>query len=220
MKINDFIIKTGIFIPGNTVFVLTISPVSKENPINFVIRTLIPEKPAFISKQSLELVYFIIIRGASPQGNNASWWYSVYWFLWLLMLPLYLCDIAYLCDNYIIQYIPRSIHKVHTFMSDTILMIHLIWVDFTHILQDYFTVGQSYDCPVPVKQPWRIWVNIPHESTKAGDLKTNWQSTAKLSTYFMVIMYLTIRHWSVFLVMTFALLVLQLMYQWISIRCH
>ena len=31
--------------------------------------------------------------------------------------------------------------------------------------------------PVPVKPPWRIWVNILHESSKNGDITTTKQST-------------------------------------------
>ena len=33
--------------------------------------------------------------------------------------------------------------------------------------------------PVPVKPPWRIWVNILHESSKNGDITTTKQSTIK-----------------------------------------
>ena len=39
--------------------------------------------------------------------------------------------------------------------------------------------------PVPVMQPWGIWVNSSHQSSKNDDTTTTKQNTTKLSTYFM-----------------------------------
>ena len=42
-------------------------------------------------------------------------------------------------------------------------------VYFTHILQGYFTGTGAV--PVPVKQPWRIWVNNAHGYTTTYESK-------------------------------------------------
>ena len=38
--------------------------------------------------------------------------------------------------------------------------------------------------PVPVKQPWRLWGNIPNESTTITYVNITKQTTPKLCTYF------------------------------------
>ena len=40
----------------------------------------------------------------------------------------------------------------------------LVMLNYTHNLQDHFTCTGTIIAPVPVKQPWRIWVNKSHES--------------------------------------------------------
>ena len=39
-------------------------------------------------------------------------------------------------------------------------------VKFTHTLYKFgsLAVGKSYDCPMPVKEPWRLWANTLHAS--------------------------------------------------------
>ena len=43
---------------------------------------------------------------------------------------------------------------------------HMLYVDFTHILQGILHLHWDNHpiAPVPVKQPWRIWVTMSHES--------------------------------------------------------
>ena len=55
-------------------------------------------------------------------------------------------------------------------------------VDFIHILQGYFagTGAIILIAPVPVKQPWQIWVNKSNEYTKNDNL-----TTTEPGAYFM-----------------------------------
>ena len=45
--------------------------------------------------------------------------------------------------------------------------------------------GNHRIAPVPVKQPWRIWVKAMHESTRTDDVSITKQSTTRQCVYFM-----------------------------------
>ena len=50
------------------------------------------------------------------------------------------------------------LQPTHKLILQCIVVIRY-FTDFTHILQGYFTGTGARFAPVPMKQPWRIWVN-------------------------------------------------------------
>ena len=58
----------------------------------------------------------------------------------------------------------HSKNYAHAFTLFCFVVV-MYWLGLTHILQGCFTgTGQLY-CPVPVKQPWTIWVNRSQENS-------------------------------------------------------
>ena len=52
-----------------------------------------------------------------------------------------------------------------------------VTISITHVLQGYL-IGIRMNFPVPVKQLWRMWVNISYESTKNYNIS---QKESKMS---------------------------------------
>ena len=61
--------------------------------------------------------------------------------------------------------------------------------------QTSLVLCESYDYPLPINQPWIIWVNQSHEPTKKYDVNTAEQNTTKTCVYFMVYSLSILTHW-------------------------
>ena len=61
-------------------------------------------------------------------------------------------------------------------MHTVYVLLCFVIVNYTQIIQSYFSGTGAMVAPVPRKQPWRIWANDSHASTKDDYVTTTTQS--------------------------------------------
>ena len=103
----------------------------------------------------------LVLRHLGTKWMDALWW-SYHWH---------------------IQYIPRNMHTVFALLC-FVVVIH--WLIFTYpsgLL--HWHCGNLTIAPVPVKQPWWIWINTSYEFIVNDCITTTKQSTTKSCAYFL-----------------------------------
>ena len=82
-----------------------------------------------------------------------------------------------------VQYIPRSMHTVLALLCFVVVIHWLIYPYPSGFLHWY--CSNLKIVPVPVKQPWWIWVNSSYEFNINDYITTTKQSTTKPCAYFV-----------------------------------
>ena len=83
----------------------------------------------------------------------------------------------------IIQYIPRNMHTVFALLC-FVVVIHWLIFPYTSGLL-HWHCGNLTIAPVPVKQPWWIWINTSCEFIMNDCITTTKQSTTKTVCIFL-----------------------------------
>ena len=91
-----------------------------------------------------------------------------------------------LVPMYDVQCISGWMHMAHAF-SCFIVWSNWFYPNFSGSF--HLQSGNLMTAPVPVKQPWRIWVNKSHDYTNTDDITTTKQSTTKMWAYLWDILY-------------------------------
>ena len=82
-----------------------------------------------------------------------------------------------------IQYIPRNMHTVFALLCFVVVIHWLIFPYPSGLL--HWHCGNLTIAPVPVKQPWWIWINTSCEFIMNDCITTTKQSTTKPCAYFL-----------------------------------
>ena len=102
------------------------------------------------------------------------------------MYQLTFCNILgmiNLCGIGTIQYIPRNMHTVFALLCFVVVIHWLIFPYPSGLL--HWHCGNLTIAPVPVKQPWWIWINTSYEFIMNDCITTTKQSTTKQCAYFL-----------------------------------
>ena len=83
----------------------------------------------------------------------------------------------------LIQYIPRNMHTVFALLCFVVVIHWLIFPSPSGLL--HWHCGNLTIAPVPVKQPWWIWINTSCEFIMNDCITTTKQSTTKPCAYFL-----------------------------------
>ena len=84
---------------------------------------------------------------------------------------------------YTVQYIPRNMHTVFALLCFVVVIHWLIFPYPSGLL--HWHCGNLTIAPVPVKQPWWIWINTSCEFIMNDYITTTKQSTTKPCAYFL-----------------------------------
>ena len=81
----------------------------------------------------------------------------------------------------------RHTHQGLCAFTLSLVLLLLGTGQFTHIITGYFTsTGLIIRLfPMPLKQPWTVWENISHKSTRTVRINTTKQSSTKTCSYFI-----------------------------------
>ena len=82
-----------------------------------------------------------------------------------------------------VQYIPRNIHTVTALLCFVVVIHWLIFPYPSRLL--HWHCGNLTIAPVPVKQPWWIWIDTSCEFIMNDCITTTKQSTTKPCAYFL-----------------------------------
>ena len=82
-----------------------------------------------------------------------------------------------------VQYIPRNMHTVFALLCFVVVIHWLIFPYPSGLLHWHY--GNLTIAPVPVKQPWWIWINTSCEFIMNDCITTTKQSTTKSCAYFL-----------------------------------
>ena len=82
-----------------------------------------------------------------------------------------------------LQYIPRNMHTVFALLCFVVVIHWLIFPYPSGLL--HWHCGNLTIAPVPVKQPWWIWINTSCKLIMNDYITTTKQSTTKPSAYFL-----------------------------------
>ena len=82
-----------------------------------------------------------------------------------------------------LQHIPRNMHTVFALLYFVVVIHWLIFPYPSGLL--HWHCGNLTIAPVPVKQPWWIWINTSCEFIMNDCITTTKQSTTKPCTYFL-----------------------------------
>ena len=83
----------------------------------------------------------------------------------------------------LLQYIPRNMHTVFALLCFVVVIHWLIFPYPSGLL--HWHCGNLTIAPVPVKQPWWIWINTSFEFIMNDCITTTKQSTTKPCAYFL-----------------------------------
>ena len=94
-----------------------------------------------------------------------------------------LFDVPHFPKPSCVQYIPRNMHTVFALLCFVVVIHWLIFPYPSGLL--HWHCGNLTIAPVPVKQPWWIWINTSCEFIMNDCITTTKQNTTKPRAYFL-----------------------------------
>ena len=137
----------------------------------------------------------------SESGGRSLAWYDSHFILWTgdtNSTQIFLCFMSSLSSqvafslhvwikrcgwSHYLQYIPRNMHTVFALLCFVVVIHWLIFPYPPGLL--HWHCGNLTIAPVPVKQPWWIWINTSCEFIMNDCITTTKQSTTKPCAYFL-----------------------------------
>ena len=92
------------------------------------------------------------------------------------MIPIKI-TYMYILHHVTTKHVTRMVHcNMHTIRA--VLWFNMIWISFTHNLEESlrWQSGNLTISLVPVRQPWRVWVNVFYESIESDDINSTKQT--------------------------------------------
>ena len=122
----------------------------------------------------------VVILKTSGAACDKIWSKMMFPFQFILTHLIHMVKDTFMAH---LQYIPRNMHTVFALLCFVVVIHWLIFPYPSGLL--HWHCGNLTIAPVPVKQPWWIWINTSCEFIMNDCITTTKQSTTKPCAYFL-----------------------------------